>query len=1447
MTKKLQRRLMMLSAAVGGALVADQLFMETQTAYGGSSKYWQVGAGDYATNANWNGNVPGSGNDGWIGNNGTATLSSGTQAPRDLNIGHNQSNDPGAGTLTINGGILNPSRTVNIGNGNAGTLNVSSGIFTVASGGSLNLYNATINVSGTGNLTINGAMSNTTGTSSLNVSGGTLDMGSGGTVAVDNFSFTGGTIVDVASATITSLSGSGAYTGSGTLTLSLSSASSTFGGTISGATGVTKSDSNTLTFNGNNNYTGATAINGGTLYINGATSGQGNFSFGTLAAPATLGGSGTIGLASGKTVTVTGTSSTNRAVLAPGSSSTPATFTIGTAGNNDTVTLGAYSTLDIDINAGSADRLTVNGTLNTNNGSNQLSLHFVSPNAGQYVLASATSLTSGSDATKGGFASVTGLDSAYRLNVASNQILAIHKATIGTITATPTYSTIITGGSTPFTFTVGNSAPSSSDNLNFTVAAGTNTTGTFGGTTTVAAQATSSSISGLSFNGAALGSQTGSFTVTDPNTTNAGGTLSGSVAVTVVGHSNAALAIASGNSQTIIAGGSLNAVTLNLTNAGSGRSALDVNTLNNLSGGTGTAVVASGGTGTYTATGFNTTTVGQNKSLAVSLYAGDQQSLAGHYGLSQWSQNINYSVQDHASVGSFTGGTITLADVIVGYTNPVSGANSLSVVNGSNGDYRANLKATGGSQNLVTVSGFGNVAAGGTGSLAASLAAGRGVGAINEILNVTFADDSALSGASANLATNGVTVTGKVLDHANATSSVTSGNSFIVLAGTKNLSASVNLNAQATNGSGQARAQVQVASLSSNLSGSTGLLSAGDHAYAVSFDAAGTGGLQNVAYAINAGDNQSQAGHSGTTAYNFGGSVSGTVLDAASITATSNASPLVAGNAISFTNASGIYRAAAKVTSLSVSGTGFSINGLSSGNFAAAGGSLSGTVAFLSPSNLLNGTKLTGTASVQLTNAQANGSALTGATAGDVGTYNYSLAATVSGNVAGYGVAQTASLAAGDSLAGLSSTTGHNTATILSGSTSKTGTLSETWRAKTGNDTRVFGDVIDLNMSNLTVSKYVLQMTYNETDLGGRSESSLTLGFLENGVWTKAASGTKYAEVYNPTTTYQVGDWGIDTTNNTVWAVLNHNGDGGIITIADPPYTLGIAAASNRIMAGTSTNVTTTLTNTNIDGADTISYSGLGATPSANLTGAATSGSALAGGSSANTVQSFTAAAGSYTLTATGTVTGDNGTIASLSGSAGQTTITVFNPIEQVASSSYNAFASGDNKVVVSGSKGNYVFATATATAANAGGTSQAFVNVQTPSDFTKPEYVLLALNGVSGLNSLTAEHVASAINNAGLSEVTAYFNGQNDEITKMLANWSGYSAYKGTDIGDFDVLVKFDSFDSAKSVLAFDFSQVDGGVGVTAIGVVPEPTSLGLMALPALGLLARRRRVAKK
>ena len=234
-------------------------------------------------------------------------------------------------------------------------------------------------------------------------------------------------------------------------------------------------------------------------------------------------------------------------------------------------------------------------------------------------------------------------------------------------------------------------------------------------------------------------------------------TKSASVTYSVLGHANAALGVAGGNNQTIITGGTLGAVTLNLTNSGTNLSPLDVSTLSNLTGSTGTAVVASGGTGAYTATGFDTTTVGLSKTLGTSLSAGDQQSLSGANALATKSASVTYSVYDHAS-GS-AGGILALGNIHTGYGSPVT-SNTVSATNASG--TRVDLAGGAAAIGNISLNSLTGIIAGNSGSISATLATGQGVGAINQGFTYTFADDSSLSGASSNVGAASLTVTGQV-------------------------------------------------------------------------------------------------------------------------------------------------------------------------------------------------------------------------------------------------------------------------------------------------------------------------------------------------------------------------------------------------------------------------------------------------------------------------------------------------------------------------------------------------------------------------------------------------------------------------------------------------------------------------------------------------------------
>ena len=93
-------------------------------------------------------------------------------------------------------------------------------------------------------------------------------------------------------------------------------------------------------------------------------------------------------------------------------------------------------------------------------------------------------------------------------------------------------------------------------------------------------------------------------------------------------------------------------------------------------------------------------------------------------------------------------------------------------------------------------------------------------------------------------------------------------------------------------------------------------------------------------------------------------------------------------------------------------------------------------------------------------------------------------------------------------------------------------------------------DVVDVHGTATDV--FVLQLTYNEAaaiSLFG-SEASAILGWLDpaDGMWKNAVLGNAGGtpnfvgdRAYDPLTDFVLGDYGVDTANNHVWAVLDHN------------------------------------------------------------------------------------------------------------------------------------------------------------------------------------------------------------------------------------------------------------------------------------------------------------------
>lgn len=166
----------------------------------------------------------------------------------------------------------------------------------------------------------------------------------------------------------------GSDNGTSTYSIGALNTDTTFAGYFASNLNLTKTGNKTLTLTGNNTHTGVTTVSAGTLRVNGTHTGGGNY---VVNANATLGGTGQITLASGKSLTVNALGK-----LAPGASIGVLTI------DAPTVTLAADSNLVIEVdNSGgiisAADQLVIGSSAASIdiNGA-ELSFDFVSPTMG---------------------------------------------------------------------------------------------------------------------------------------------------------------------------------------------------------------------------------------------------------------------------------------------------------------------------------------------------------------------------------------------------------------------------------------------------------------------------------------------------------------------------------------------------------------------------------------------------------------------------------------------------------------------------------------------------------------------------------------------------------------------------------------------------------------------------------------------------------------------------------------------------------------------------------------------------------------------------------------------------------------------------------------------------------------------------------------------------------
>ncbi len=192
---------------------------------------------------------------------GSIDLGGGSQSFSSLTL---QGGYLGNGTLTASGTIyLNAGELAAVTGGSASLLKAGSGTATLSQA---NAYTGGTNISaGTLYLGDNSALGN----GSLTLSGGSLGVKTGSSIALtgvdqkvwsSNFSFFGGTLD----------AGTGAVSMTQSVSVNVNSGSLLEGGAISGtsaAFGLTKTGSGTLQLSGANTYTGATAVNGGLLFV----------------------------------------------------------------------------------------------------------------------------------------------------------------------------------------------------------------------------------------------------------------------------------------------------------------------------------------------------------------------------------------------------------------------------------------------------------------------------------------------------------------------------------------------------------------------------------------------------------------------------------------------------------------------------------------------------------------------------------------------------------------------------------------------------------------------------------------------------------------------------------------------------------------------------------------------------------------------------------------------------------------------------------------------------------------------------------------------------------------------------------------------------------------------------------------------------------------------------
>ncbi|WP_026600982.1 autotransporter-associated beta strand repeat-containing protein [Methylomonas sp. 11b] len=543
-----------------------------------------------------------------------------------------------AGTLSIDGdaNLGSDSATVSLSGGNltitsAGTLDDNLAMSAGATITNANAVTLSGNITGNNALTKAGAgeltLSGTNVLASSTVIGGTLTVADSTNLGAGAVTLNGGSLTVTGSGV--TVSNAVALTGAGTISNANTVALS---GIVSGTGALTKAGAGTLTLSGDNTYSGATAVNDGTLVA------AHNNALGTTAGSTTVASGAALGLQGGVTVA--------EAVSAAGTGISSAGAIYNVSGTNilsGNVTLNGATILGV-----TSDQLTIGGNIGggfniTKAGAGALvlsgsnSYNNTSVSAGTLSLATDANLGSGAVTLVGGTTLIvtgaTTIDNALTLS---------GNATLDNSTAV-TLSGAISGAGTTLTksgagtLTLSSTSNSAATTTALTVTGGTLSVGTattmVGGTLTLNGGSLTITSAGNTFSNAIA--LLADATITNASAATLSGQLSGSAALTKAGagtltlsntgNSSAAstLTVTAGTvsvaSDSRLLGGAvtLNGGTLNLANAGTIDNAIVLGSGNgtiSVTNGTATLSGIISGTGSLTKTGGPALTLSGNNS-----------------------------------------------------------------------------------------------------------------------------------------------------------------------------------------------------------------------------------------------------------------------------------------------------------------------------------------------------------------------------------------------------------------------------------------------------------------------------------------------------------------------------------------------------------------------------------------------------------------------------------------------------------------------------------------------------------------------------------------------------------------------------------------------------------------------------------------------------------------